>query len=464
MKSQPTEKALRTDEHTGNHADLVAKYNIPSTAFDHWKPGRPIESRESRQCFSRSKTDESKTKSSKSVDVVADGTRGRHSACEPESLSTVFDHILQNSVITGRSEKGTAVGVMNPIIEEVLKCAKEKFDRPVKRLNVGSHYELLKVCKSDELDVMLELDIDTYITCHEIVSPCRGFVELEIRPQYIQKWEAFCTPDGYLCPKKMKQYFADDVVKYALRLYRKNNKGVKVSIEPDNGTSPAVTLNIINKGEEYSIDLVLTIKLNKTFGDLEGTKDWTARLRWVQTSEIKVIPVHVVAKPSPKESDEPEEKHKMWRLSFSMVEKFILRQADSKSDNTNRKPCYRFLKCLIHYLKTKPEAKDRRFFECFSTFQLKTVFLHCCVKYPRDEQWSKEKRIDRVKDMLKYFIQRLRRRELNFFFLPDYNMFAPDLFHAVTLEGLARRLEEGALSKLENEDVNWLKKLMHDAT
>ncbi|XP_006812821.1 cyclic GMP-AMP synthase-like receptor 1 [Saccoglossus kowalevskii] len=359
---------------------------------------------------------------------------------------------LNEHVKICRDDTSIAVREMNPVIDLVLKYAKnDSLLSSMKKLPAGSHYEKLKVGKSDEVDVMFVVNVpDLEFT--ELLRPYMGLVKLNVPKG---TWSEFTTKGGHLSPRRMRDYFQTEIVEKAVTEYKRckhSDKSINVVTSDE---CPAITLSLTNSrnSKTYSIDLVLAVELDR-FSDLDGTQEWTARpwLKKREEMDLKNIIVHAVAKTSIREVGLEPGDDKHWRLSFSSVEKELLLRADTRTyAPTVRKNCYKIFK----YILTNLKERHKRIFASLRSFQLKTVFLHCCVMYPNDKQWSDQFLEQRLVDLLQFFIESLRGANLCHFFLPNYNMFSRSHFERVTLNGMANKLED-VLKKIDRQDFKWL--------
>ncbi|XP_068923131.1 cyclic GMP-AMP synthase isoform X2 [Petaurus breviceps papuanus] len=135
-----------------------------------------------------------------------------------------------------------------------------------------------------------------------------------------------------------------------------------------------------------------------------------------------------------------------WRLSFSHIEKDILRNHGSSKTccETNgvpccRKTCLKLMKYLLEQLKKKFE--NRKELDKFNSYHMKTTFFHLCAQKPDDSQWQVKDLEQCFDNCVSYFLQCLQAEQLLHFFIPSYNMFSRDLIGKTSQEFLLRQIE-----------------------
>uniref|UniRef100_H0VH90 Uncharacterized protein n=1 Tax=Cavia porcellus TaxID=10141 RepID=H0VH90_CAVPO len=223
----------------------------------------------------------------------------------------------------------------------------------------------------------------------------------------------------------------------------KNITDIKVVMERKKPRSPAVTL-LIKEPEEISVDIILALELRSSWPlkTTEGLpiKDW---LGGKVRTELRRKPFYLIPK-NAKEGQSFQEE--TWRLSFSHIEKDILNNhGDSKkcceTDGMKccRKDCLKLMKYLLEQLKKKFEK--RKELSEFCSYHVKTAFFHLCVKYPKDSYWNPEDIHLCFDECVAFFLERLRKEELQHFFIPGVNLFSQEYIDTKSKIFLAKQIE-----------------------
>ncbi|XP_045428573.1 cyclic GMP-AMP synthase isoform X4 [Pipistrellus kuhlii] len=134
-----------------------------------------------------------------------------------------------------------------------------------------------------------------------------------------------------------------------------------------------------------------------------------------------------------------------WRLSFSHIEKDILKNhgdskkcCESKGVKCCRKRCLQLMKYLLEKLKEKFE--DRKELGEFCSYHVKTAFFHVCAQNPHDIQWRDNLELC-FNRCLEYFLQCLKTQCLENFFIPAVNLFSQDKINRISKEFLLKEIE-----------------------
>ena len=143
-----------------------------------------------------------------------------------------------------------------------------------------------------------------------------------------------------------------------------------------------------------------------------GAKQWFTRHRpsgWPDKRMLdkiwNEIGIHVVPKP---EAERPDG-HLLWRISFGLAERELIRSLSLPQRNV-----YRILKGLV-----RNRAKDP---PGLASFHLKTIFLYACEAIATDK-WTKESSLERLGDLLEMLSSRLKNGVCPHYFVPDFNVF-----------------------------------------
>ncbi|XP_070569582.1 cyclic GMP-AMP synthase-like [Ptychodera flava] len=386
---------------------------------------------------------------------------------EKSDLQTEIWKVFHETVKIPRNETSEALGIIEPLIEEVLNFArKDKIFKSMKRLNAGSHYEKLKICKSDEIDVMLCLEDVQKLFEYEEPWQAPGYLYINVKHWDRSKWKDVCTSSGYLSSVKMRDYFEKNVVIGAVEAFQRQNREYRVSVvgqsKSKDECSPAVTVTVETDGMEYCIDLVLAINVG-LFSDFQATRGWTGG-EWLRKKRADIMgtEVYAVAKNPPEGlGDDMTSVERTWRLSFSKAEKCLLLKADTSAKSpTCRKECFRIFKYMIQLIK---EQKKRQF-ASLTSYHLKTTFLHYCAERPRDQQWMREPimMLERLTGLVEYFLHCIESKNLPHFFVQNSNMFSS--FERVTLREIEKNVRERALNCLKRGDMKWITGFNNDSS
>ncbi|XP_070577877.1 cyclic GMP-AMP synthase-like receptor 1 [Ptychodera flava] len=377
--------------------------------------------------------------------------KGQEQTDEPCSDSSApskeLKKICDDKVKISKSESGDTTKLVEPLVTMVLNHAK-KHDNfcKMKNLNSGSHFEKLKVGRADEIDIMFCLG-GIPGKYEKVTDPpsCRCFMSVRIEDRS-SRWAQYCTDDGYLSPRLLRNDF-EKIVEKAVKEYRPT--GINITIE-DSGSDacPATKLTFTKKRSNeliLDVDFVIAIEVDR-HNWREGYSQWNLSL-WFsreEEEELKRQPFHLVAKAPPEGIGLDVDAKNMWRISYSLLEKKILYTADSRgrqlqdaaedvSNKTCRKLCLRLLKLLRQNLKIKSRMAQR-YYESFPSYFLKTALLNICLAKYRSEDWTKDLLYDRLVELLEYVVDCIKRRDLRHFFLRDLNLM--DGLHQVTCNAL----------------------------
>ncbi|XP_007484258.1 cyclic GMP-AMP synthase isoform X2 [Monodelphis domestica] len=284
-----------------------------------------------------------------------------------------------------RQERSEACGLVNKVLDHLQRQLplRDPAFKGIVALGTGSYYEQVKISVPNEFDVMLKLEVPR--------------VELEEYDEsgafYFVKFKR--NPKGNPLIK-----FLDNEILSASKLLSKFRKIIKaevshikemdIIVERKKPKSPAVTL-LIRKPEEISVDIVLALELRSSWPP--STQGGLTIETWLGRKvkmEFKYRPVYLVPK-SVKEGNGLQAN--TWRLSFSHIEKDIIRNHGSEKTCCEmngvpccRKKCLKLMKYLLEKLKKKFE--NRKELDKFHSYHMKTAFFHVCAQKPNDSQWQ----------------------------------------------------------------------------
>ncbi|XP_019222085.1 cyclic GMP-AMP synthase [Oreochromis niloticus] len=318
-------------------------------------------------------------------------------------------------------DKANAAEVINAIIQNIISHLKQNtssFKEVQEPLKTGSYYENLKICNPDEFDVMLPILVDRVKL--EPFGNDGAFYSVELKRG--QKTLEKFLENGILSATKMLNEFREEVKKCV-----KNFTEWKV--DKKKRGCPAVTLTTHVQSVPISLDVVLCLMVKSSWPPFttEGLKinNW---LGDKAKQEYRQKPYYLVPKYEGKgtvESDGVLNKD-VWRVSFSHIEKAILKNHGSKKtcceksgENCCRKSCLKLLKHLLHLLKERDSSFDK-----FCSYHAKTTLFHACCLRTDDSNWRASDLSNCFQLLLEDFECYLENGKLCNFFIPSQNLFS----------------------------------------
>ncbi|KAI1894773.1 hypothetical protein AGOR_G00119190 [Albula goreensis] len=317
-----------------------------------------------------------------------------------------------------------AASVINEIVDTVVKHMKQKSEyfRDVKTVSTGSYYENVKISDPDEFDVMLALPVDR-VELHKFDSDGAFYSVALKRTPRDNPLRCFLNEDNTIAASRMLSEFRDHV-KQAVDAF----PGVKV--ERKKKGCPAVTLLIKQHDRQIGLDVVLSLEVHSSWP--EFTHDGFGIESWLGTKvkkDFKLKPFYLVPKFSGKGSEERDGVYAkdVWRISFSHVEKAILKNhgqaktcCETEGNKCCRKPCLKLMKYLLQQLKQKHQNELSKFF----SYLCKTTLLHACATRMHDSDWEMANLSHCFQQLLQDFEGYLRQGHLPNFFIPSHNLLS----------------------------------------
>ncbi|XP_008992911.3 cyclic GMP-AMP synthase isoform X2 [Callithrix jacchus] len=358
----------------------------------------------------------------------------RESAPRTRKLRAVLEKLRLS-----RDDVSNAAKVVNSVVDHLLgrlqQCESEfKGKFKVESLHTGSYYERVKISTPNEFDVMFKLELpriqlEEYSNtgAYYFVKFKRNLKENPLR-QFLE--------DEILSASKMLSKFRK-IIKEEI----KNMQDTDVIMERKRRGSPAVTL-LIRK--EISVDIILALESKSSWpaSTQKGLpiKNWlSAKVR----TKLRREPFYLVPKHAKEGNSFQEE---TWRLSFSHIEKEILRDhgqsktcCEEKGVKCCRKDCLKLMKYLLERLKEK--FKSGKHMDKFCSYHVKTAFFHVCTENPQDSQWDPKDLELCFDNCLTYFLQCLRTEKLEHYFIPAFNLFSSNLIDKKSKEFLSKQIE-----------------------
>ncbi|XP_024432361.3 cyclic GMP-AMP synthase [Desmodus rotundus] len=337
-----------------------------------------------------------------------------------------------------RCEISAAAEVVNRVVDHLLRrlqSGPSEF-KGVEKLSSGSYYEQVKVSSPNEFDIMFKLDVPRIELEEYGNSGAHYLVKFKRNPQG-NPLSQFLENE-ILSASKMLSKFRE-IIKEEI----KNIEDLDIIMERKKRGSPAVTL-LIRKPKEISVDIILALEVKSSWpkSTEEGLfiKDWLGKK---YRRGLRLQPFYLVPKHAKEENQFQED---TWRLSFSHIEKDILKNhgqrktcCETDGNKCCRKDCLKLMKYLLEQLKKK--YGNRKELKKFCSYHVKTAFFHVCTEYADDGLWQPrdvELCFDRC---LECFLQCLREESLPNYFVPGVNLFSQDEVDKLSKEFLLKQIE-----------------------
>ncbi|XP_047459370.1 cyclic GMP-AMP synthase-like [Mugil cephalus] len=400
----------------------------PETAENNKKA--PTKSNKTRARCGKAQFEE-QTQSDDATNAAEKTAKAEASAEKPEDTTKgmVEDrHAVHNTLRTTleklkikKNDKVNTSKVINEIrkiIVEHLKKHSQHFKEVETPLNTGSYYENVKISNPDEFDVMFPMPVERVdiqpfgdegafykVAMKRGNNPLNDFQE-----------------NDTLSASKMLEEFRKEVKKSV-----KESKEWQVT-KKERGC-PAVTLTTQVQSVPISLDVVLCLMVKSSWPNF--TNDGFQIERWLGgkvKQQYKWKPYYLVPKYKGRGTEEKDGvlAKDAWRISFSHIEKDILRNHGSEKtccekDGASccRKDCLKLLKHLLHLLKEKNSSFDK-----FCSYHAKTALFHACSSRTKDSDWSASNLSHCFQQLLKDFENYLLNGRLFNFFIPSQNLLS----------------------------------------
>ncbi|TSK31360.1 Cyclic GMP-AMP synthase [Bagarius yarrelli] len=350
-----------------------------------------------------------------------------------------------------QSDRKHAVKLVNNLRKDLIKFLKENVEQPffkdVSVLNSGSYYELVKINKPNEFDIMLKLSTPRIIW--NSLEKYKGlFYTISLHRLPRGEIRAFLVEGGLMISASKIMSEMHNLIKKFIKKHK---------VPPGEGhwvvcrkkvNSPAVTLVFLDenkKVEVLSVDIVPALEVPQGWPEAArtglGVDNWLGK-----NARRKLLdqPVYFVPK-RPKTRNLTNVEKESWRISFSHIEKEMIRFhgnkkvcCEKKEHECCRKLCLRLLKCLIEGLKqTYPDKLDP-----LCSYHGKTLFFHNLCARPEDSLWTPGQLSVCFIKLFKDFEHAVNSGSLPHFFVPDHNLFSPTSFPKRSLQFLGNALQE----------------------
>ncbi|XP_030604482.1 cyclic GMP-AMP synthase [Archocentrus centrarchus] len=322
-----------------------------------------------------------------------------------------------------KTDKSNAALVINTTKDYIIRHLKkntESFKEVQEPLPTGSYYENVKICNPDEFDIMVPILVERVEIKPFGDDGAFYSVALKRDKNPLRKFQE----NGHLSASNMLSEFREEVKKCV-----KGLTDIKWKVEKKKKGCPAVTLTTNVNSVPVSLDVVLCLMVKSSWPSF--TNEGLKIEGWLGTKvkqEYKRKPYYLVPKYEGRGAAENDGvlTKDVWRVSFSHVEKAILKNHGSEKTccekhgaSCCRKSCLKLLKHLLHLLKESNPSFDK-----FCSYHVKTTLLHACCSRTRDSDWKPADLSHCFQLLLKDFENHLQNGQLQNFFIPSQNLLS----------------------------------------
>ncbi|CAM4631020.1 unnamed protein product [Leuciscus chuanchicus] len=377
-------------------------------------------------------------------DVVSAGPPG-------DDISPELDRLIRQrgrDLRLRKVDQQNAVKIVNHLIESLLEFLKNNEDQPFFRnvsvLTSGSYYEMVKINKPNEFDIMLKLKVPR-IEMSELEEYQGLFYNLKLVRATHEEVRHFVLEDERtISASKIR----DEMHRLVRKFISSHFKGKGWVICRKLINSPAVTLEFNNKEKEddmMSVDIVPTLEVPQGWPQAAragpNINNWLGKKcrRQLVSKAVYFVPKR------PKGRNLKDDAKESWRISFSHIEKEMMQYhgnkktcCESTSNKCCRKRCLQLLKCLIEGLKQRYPKE----LEPLCSYHGKTAFFHVLSDRVRDSLWSPGQLSVSFMNLFGYFERRVLDGSLPHFFVCHHNLFSPPAFPKKALAFLTNALKE----------------------
>lgn len=349
-----------------------------------------------------------------------------------------------------QKDRSWAAEVVNDFRENLLRFLRSNSEQPVFQtadfLTTGSYFEKVKIHSPDEFDMMLKIQVPCRFNTTKLDAGLFYRVDLT-RPTRTPIKDFLLDNELTLSSSKILAEMFRLVRKF-LKTYRVPDKRCRWEVNRKKPNCPAVTLSLCRKearGEELiSVDVVPALEVQSWPPAVRNGPDVDNWLGKKLRQEIRSLPCYFVPKRM-KGRKLGEDAKESWRISFSHIEKKIIRChgnkktcCESRGTKCCRKQCLMLLKSLIEGLK-RHFPKD---LEELCSYHGKTAFLHILSTRYDDASWAPQQLPACFLQLVGALQDHARRGSLPHFFVPECNLFATSVFPRRAQEFLVDALEE----------------------
>ncbi|KAK0046819.1 protein mab-21-like 2 [Biomphalaria pfeifferi] len=217
------------------------------------------------------------------------------------------------------------------------------------------------------------------------------------------------TSQGLVSAHRIREMFAQLVIQAASVL---PVLGIKIDVVY---REPYTVVKILRSPDLFFFELVPAFLFEQQWPSSaaswpEATNEWLTDL---DASFVKEMGFYALAAPCPANPADPS----LFRISFSRAEKYLLRKVPQPNPDlppVSRKDSEKILRII--------READKDDFGLVSSYHIKTVLLHQCMRWPDPMEWLPEKLTERFLELFRDLILSLDRKELPHFFIRNCNL------------------------------------------
>uniref|UniRef100_A0A673LF22 Uncharacterized protein n=1 Tax=Sinocyclocheilus rhinocerous TaxID=307959 RepID=A0A673LF22_9TELE len=360
-----------------------------------------------------------------------------HKVGDDSSISPELDRLIRQrgrDLRLRKLDQQNAVKIVNHLIDSLLEFLKNNDDQPFFRevsvLTSGSYYEMVKINKPNEFDIMLKLKVPRLV-----LSELEKYQGLFYK---INLFKATRTEIQHFLLEDERTVSATKIKAEMHRLVRKfiNNHFQGWVIRRNLINSPAVTLEFKPKekvDDVMSVDIVPTLEVPQ--GWPQAAREGLNIDKWLGKKcrrQFVSKAVYFVPK-RPKGRNLKDDAKEM--MQYHGNKKTC---CESHSNKCCRKLCMRLLKCVIEGLKQQYPKE----LEPLCSYHGKTAFFHVLSDRVQDSLWSPGQLSVSFMKLFGYFERCALNGSLPHFFVREHNLFSPPAFPKRALVFLTNALKE----------------------
>uniref|UniRef100_A0A673LHG0 Uncharacterized protein n=1 Tax=Sinocyclocheilus rhinocerous TaxID=307959 RepID=A0A673LHG0_9TELE len=355
-----------------------------------------------------------------------------HKVGDDSSISPELDRLIRQrgrDLRLRKLDQQNAVKIVNHLIDSLLEFLKNNDDQPFFRevsvLTSGSYYEMVKINKPNEFDIMLKLKVPRLVLSE------------------LEKYQGlFYKINLFKATRTEIQHFLleDERTVSATKIKAEMHRWV---IRRNLINSPAVTLEFKPKekvDDVMSVDIVPTLEVPQ--GWPQAAREGLNIDKWLGKKcrrQFVSKAVYFVPK-RPKGRNLKDDAKGM--LAQSLQKHFFLSLAYKDGIFEvlvfREKLCMRLLKCVIEGLKQQYPKE----LEPLCSYHGKTAFFHVLSDRVQDSLWSPGQLSVSFMKLFGYFERCALNGSLPHFFVREHNLFSPPAFPKRALVFLTNALKE----------------------
>ncbi|XP_067112618.1 cyclic GMP-AMP synthase [Osmerus mordax] len=360
-------------------------------------------------------------------------------------------------LVIPQSNRKWAVELVNDLRDNLLDFLKNNDEQPFFQsadwLTSGSYYETVKIDNPNEFDMMVKLQSPSRLNWTELDQYQGLFYEValsrptrsNIRPFLLEN-----SPDGLTISSSKILSEMHRLVRKFICTYKVPGGNFRWVVNKKKVYCPAVTLSLSATHDEeelLSVDVVPALEAHPSQKWPQPARNGLNVDNWLgkKTRQTLTSKTFYFVPKRPKGRNLSPAAKESWRISFSHIEKEIIKLHGNKKtccETTATKCCrktsFRLLKCLIEALKRRfPQELDS-----LCSYHGKTAFFHILSLRGQDTQWLPQQLPSCFMHLFGAFEDHARSGILPHFFIPACNLFSPPAFPRKALSFLTSALEE----------------------